>query len=330
MRNGISGLFSSRRTGKNPGVPLNINIFVFFLLILVSIIMLMLSSTNMVINFKNIGLSAFLGIRGGIYELSSFVSKTILSVRELADLKREYNELLRHLERYEEMERSNAEIYQENIRLREQLGFARTLNYKRIPAQISGRDPNNLYSAVVINKGSYSGISNDMTVVAWQDGIQALVGKVIQTGAFESLVMPIFDINSQVSARFSVSRYEGIVEGFGSAEIPLLMRFIPKRARNEINIGDIIISSGIGGIFPAGINIGRVSSISVLEYESTLEAEVIPIIDFSRLEYVFVIETVAPADEQVQSVYPDFNELMQYEQPVQESVPEIETGFSND
>jgi rod shape-determining protein MreC len=291
MRRGIFGALSQKNAGKNPGVPLNSTIYVLSSLIIVSIVMLMLSSTNTVINLKNIGLSAFFGVRGGIYELSSVVSRTILSVSELADLRKEHAELLKQLERYEEIERTNAEIYQENIRLREQLGFAGTLRYKRIPAQISGRDPNNLYSAVAINKGSYSGVKNNMAVIAWQDGIQALVGKVIQAGMFESLVMPIFDINSQVSVRFSVSRYEGIIEGQGNAEIPLLMRFIPRRARGEINIGDIIISSGMGGIFPSGLNIGRISSVYVLEYENALEAEVVPIIDFSRLEYVFVIET---------------------------------------
>ena len=170
-----------------------------------------------------------------------------------------------------------------------------------------------------------------MAVIAWQDGIQVLVGKVIQTGMFESLVMPIFDINSQVSARFSVSRYEGIIEGQGSAETQLLMRFIPRRARGEINIGDIIISSGMGGIFPSGINIGRISSVSVLEYENTLEAEAVPIIDFSKLEYVFIIETET-TDEQEQSLSAEFNEIIRLE-----SVPafvnyleEIETGVLND
>ena len=119
--------------------------------------------------------------------MSSFVSRTILSVRELSNLRQEHAELIRQLERYEELERSNVEINQENIRLREQLEFARTLRYRRIPAQISGRDPNNLFSAVVINKGSYSGVSNNMVVVAWQDGIQALVGKVILTGLLKAL-----------------------------------------------------------------------------------------------------------------------------------------------
>jgi rod shape-determining protein MreC len=282
----------------------------------------MLSSTSVVISFKNIGLSVFLGIRGGIYELFSFVSRTVLSVSELANLRKEHAELLKQLEHYEEMERTNVEIYQENIRLREQLGFARILRYKRISAQVSGRDPDNLFSAIVINKGSYSGVSNDMAVIAWQDGIQALVGKVIQTGTFESLVMPIFDINSQVSARFSVSRFEGITEGQGSAEIPLLMKFIPRRARNEINIGDIIISSGMGGIFPSDINIGRISSIVVLEYENTLEAEIIPIIDFSRLEYVFVIEAeTAEENEPAHYVFPEYNKLTQNESIYNEVEP---------
>ena len=269
---------------------LNANIFVFISLMLISIVMLMLSSSNIVINIKNMGLSMFSGIRGGIFEVSSFVSRTVLSVRELSELRKEHAELIKQLERYEELERSNAEIYQENIRLREQLDFSQTLRYRRIPAQISGWDPDNLYSALVINKGSYSGVSNNMAVIATQGGIQALVGKVIYTGVFESLVMPVFDINSHVSSRFSVSRFEGIVEGQGNSEIPLLMRFIPRRARTDIDIGDIVISSGMGGIFPEGINIGRVSSIIVPEFENTMEVEVTLMIDFTKLEYVFVIE----------------------------------------
>jgi rod shape-determining protein MreC len=282
----------SRKSGRTiPGTPLNATVYVFISLVLVSILMLMLSNIGFITNAKNLGLSVFLGVRGGIYSFSSIVSRTVLSVKELTDLRKEYAELLKQLERYEELERSSAEIYQENIRLREQLYFSRTMRYNRIPAEISGRDPDNLFSAIVINRGSFSGVKNDMAVVAWQDGIQALVGKVIQTGTFESLVMPVFYINSQVSARFSVSRYEGITEGQGNSEMPLLMRFVPKRARNEINIGDIVVSSGMGGIFPAGINIGRVNSVSVHEYISTLEVSVIPMVDFSRLEYVFIIET---------------------------------------
>ncbi|MDR1839178.1 MAG: rod shape-determining protein MreC [Treponema sp.] len=290
MRRRIFGALSQKGGGKLPGTQINANILVFVTLVLISTLMLMLSSRIFILNIKNAGLSIFSGVRGGIYEVSSFVSRTVLSVKELANLRKEHADLLRQLDRYQELERSNAEIYQENRRLKEQLDFSETLRYRRIPAQITGRDPDNNYSAVVINKGSYSGVSKDMAVVAWQNGTQALVGKVTQTGILESLVMPVFDINSNVSSRFSASRFEGIIEGQGGSEIPLLMRFVPRRARDEINIGDIVITSGMGGIFPAGINIGRVGAVNSLEYETTLEVEVNPLIDFSRLEYVFVIK----------------------------------------
>jgi len=239
-----SGAMSRKSGGKLPVTILNSSFYVFISLIIVSTLLLMFSGGKLIFHFKNTGMSIFSGIRGGIYELSSGVSRIVLSVKELANLRKEYAELLKQLERYEELERSNAEIYQENKRLREQLGFAQTLRYKRIPAQISGRDPNNLFSAVVINKGSFAGVTRDMTVVAWQNGTQALVGKVIQIGAFESLVMPVFDNNALVSSRLSVTRYEGIIEGQGNQETPLLMRFVPKRAREEINIGDIVVSRG--------------------------------------------------------------------------------------
>jgi rod shape-determining protein MreC len=151
--------------------------------------------------------------------------------------------------------------------------------------------------------------------------------------------MPIFDINSQISSRFSASRFEGIIEGQGNSEVPLLMRFIPRRARNEINIGDIVISSGIGGIFPADINIGRVSGVNVLEFENTLDAEIVPMIDFSRLEYVFVIEA-----EEIPEELQTFYEPAVFEEPLintifteeplpvfpQEITGEIETRLGND
>jgi rod shape-determining protein MreC len=280
-----------QRGGRFPKTRFSTTAYVFAALTLFSFSMLLLSTRGFIVNFKGIGLSMFSGIRGGVYELSSLVSRTVLSARELVELRREYAELLRRLVRYEELERTSAEISQENIRLREQLGFERTIHYRHIPAEIIGRDPDNLFSALVINKGTYAGVASGMSVIAWQDGAQALAGKVIQAGLFESMVMPLYDASSYISARFAVSRYEGIVEGQGSPEAPLLMRFIQKRARDEIDIGDLIVSSGLGGVYPPGINIGRVSGVAYREYELSMEVELEPTLDFSRLEYVFAIES---------------------------------------
>jgi rod shape-determining protein MreC len=135
-----------------------------------------------------------------------------------------------------------------------------------------------------------------MPVIAFHNGVQGLAGRVVNAGAFESLVMPLYDVACFVSSRFVESRHEGIVEGQGIPEVPLLMRFIPRRARDEISIGDMVISSGMGGVFPAGINIGRVSRINYQQNELAMEVELEPSIDFSRLEYVFVIKPVGGID----------------------------------
>ncbi|MCL2138118.1 MAG: rod shape-determining protein MreC [Treponema sp.] len=278
-----------KRRGKS-GRRISKEIYVFIALIAVSFALLVFSTRSLMANFKDAGLSVFSGARSGIHEITSFVSGTILSISELSRLRQEHSELLERITRYEQLERSAAEIIQENNRLREQLGFSQESEYRHIPAELIGRDPDNLFSALVINKGQSSGISRDMAVIAFQGGVQALVGKVIQARTYESLVMPLYDANLLASSRFAISRYEGIVEGQGSPDAPLRMRFIPKRARDEINAGDLVVSSGLGGIYPPGINIGRVSNVSLREYEITLEAELEPIIDFSRLEYVFIIK----------------------------------------
>jgi rod shape-determining protein MreC len=90
------------------------------------------------------------------------------------------------------------------------------------------------------------------------------------------------------------------VEGQGNNEYPLLMRLISKRARDGVHFGDMVITSGIGGgqgtgtVYPAGINIGRVSRIFYKEDETSMEVELETVLDFSRLEYVFVIAPSSP------------------------------------
>jgi rod shape-determining protein MreC len=275
-------------SGLKTRVPLEISVFA--ALMLISFSLLLFSTRSLMMNIQDAGLSVFSGVRGRVYDLSSLVSQAFLSVQELARLKTEYAELQERFARFERLEWSAAEINQENIRLREQLTFSQSLNYRHIPAELIGRDPDNLFSALVINKGTHSGVEKDMAVIAWQGGSQALVGKVIHARTFESLVMPLYDSSLLIAARFSASRYEGIVEGQGDPESALRMRFIPKRARDEINYGDLVVSSGMGGIYPPGLNIGRVSGVSYQEYETSMEVELESLIDFSRLEYVFVIE----------------------------------------
>ena len=254
------------------------------------------------------------GLRASVYRLKRLVSGTILSIQELAILKHQYDELAERISRYEQLEKTAAGIRQENNRLREQLGFSRDISYRHITAEIIGNDPDNLFSALVINKGKRDGISVNMPVIAYQKNEKSrtgdmapagtvLVGKVVQAAQFESLIIPIYDSTSYISARLGESRIEGIVEGQGSPDAPLLLRFVRRQTRGEIGIGEQVISSGLGGVFPSGILIGRVSRVLYQDTDTSIEIELESSADFSRLEYVFVIDAHSvvqhhPADEE--------------------------------
>ena len=288
---------SAKRGGEKAqrGRP-GLELYVFFVLALISFLTLFFSSRAAFVEFKSFGLTMFSGIRGGIHDISSTMLRTVLSIQELSSLRQEHTELIERIARYEQFERTAAEIRQENIRLREQLGFSQGLRHQHIPAQLIGRDPSNLFSAFVINRGTRAGVEVNMPVIAFHGGTQGLVGKVIHSGAFESLVMPLYDSRCFVASRLTGARYEGIVEGQGSPRVPLVMRYIISRARNEISIGNMVVTSGMGGIYPPGINIGRVTRIHFQETELSMEVELEPVVDFFRLESVFVIQSIEEDD----------------------------------
>ena len=161
--------------------------------------------------------------------------------------------------------------------------------YKNHPAQIIGRDPNNQYSTLTINKGSRHGIRKNMPVIAVQNGLVGLVGKVLQVGHTTSLVMPIYDYESNVSARIQDTRDVGLVSGLGWEDRPLSMKYIKKRVLPDLQYGDLIVTSGENENFMKDIPIGYINTITVQDYDSSLNIELTPVVDFGRLEQVFVL-----------------------------------------
>jgi len=275
---------------EKPRKKRRFNIYIFAFLSFVSLLLLFFSSRTVVMDFKDMGLSTYSGLRQSVHKLQSFITGTVLSIQELAVLKEQYDELAERITRYEQLERSAADIRQENNRLREQLGFSQILTYRYIAAEIIGRDPDNLFSSLVVNRGKKSGVTSNMPVIAYQNGVETLVGKVVRTARVESLVMPLYDSTSYISARLAESRIEGIVEGQGSPDVPLLLRFVRRRTRGEISIGEPVVTSGLGGVYPPGIILGRVSRVLYQDNDTSIEIEIESSTDFSRLEYVFVID----------------------------------------
>ena len=129
----------------------------------------------------------------------------------------------------------------------------------------------------------------NMPVLAFQGSNVGLVGKIVQTGRDSSMIIPIYDYQCYVAASVQTTKHRGLINGQGSADLPLIMKYVQKRAKDEISIGDRILASGENDLFPKDSPIGIVTGIKVHDYETYLELAVQPIIDFSRLDYVFVL-----------------------------------------
>ena len=263
--------------------------FILVILILISGVSLGVSSGSFIVNFQRIGYSIISTVEKGVFTVTDSVKNTFGAVRELSRLKKDYNVLSKKLENYEIMQRSNAEIRKENNQLKEQLGFVQTLSQKNYPAQIISRDVDKLYASITINRGSVNGICKNMPVIAYQNGNIGLVGKVVEVGKFTSIIMPIYSINCTVSARIQNTRDLGLITGLGTDSQPLDMKYIKKRVLNDLHYGDIIVTSGENGNYMRDVPLGTISKISVLDYDSSLDIQISPIIDFSRLETVIVI-----------------------------------------
>ena len=256
----------------------------FFVLVTLSIGMLVYTAfSDISFKPKQVGLDFFSLFQRGIVNTGKFFSQTAGSISELRNLKKEYNSLLKEYAEYQQMKQDYEHLEQENSMLKEQLGYLEKDSITKIPATVIGGDTNNFFKSIVINQGSSKGIKKDMPVIAYVDGYQSLVGKVVEVSSYSAVVKPITDRSLYVPAVLQKFRYRGLVNG-------LVMDFVSREASNRIGCGDLVVTSGFNGSYPDNIYIGKVKSISGKEYETSLRLEIEPFVDFLRLEYVFVLD----------------------------------------
>ena len=198
-------------------------------------------------------------------------------------------------------------VRKENIRLKEQINYLKTENYRNqellstysrlqrllqftettdqavLAAQVIGRDPSGFFQSVIINKGLDSGLLVNMPVVN-EDGI---VGRIVSVSDNYSKILLITDQNSAVDCIIQRSRDNGIVKGSSLFSDECIMDYVLKTS--DIQEEDTIITSGIGGIFPKGIPVGKVTDIEDPPDKLFKEITVRPFVDFSKLEEILVI-----------------------------------------
>ncbi len=184
---------------------------------------------------------------------------------------------------------------EEAARLRELLELRQILPHDTLVAQVIVRDALQWFRILTIDKGARQGVLKDAAVIS-PNGV---VGRVIRVGPSASQVQLLLDQQSGVGARIERSRVTGVVSGQVSRQSAtpdasagdLVMKFVPMLA--DVVEGDIVVTSGLEGMFPPGLVIGRVRTV-VRGSGLFKEVRVAASADFDRLEEVLVVRTPPP------------------------------------
>lgn len=183
----------------------------------------------------------------------------------------------------------------ENVRLRDLLGLAERHPYELIAARVVGRSLDRLGGSLAIDKGEADGVHPDRAVLT----PEGLVGRVERTTAHGARVLTLLHRDCAVAARVERSRVDGVVRWeFG--ERPTL-NLLYVSSQEDVKVGDRIQTSGLGGIFPAGIRIGTVTRIGLEDDGLMKEISVRPAVNFRTLEELLAyspstLPTTVPSD----------------------------------
>jgi rod shape-determining protein MreC len=183
------------------------------------------------------------------------------------------------------------QLEQENLQFREALvasGQLRRIAQMRrefevplLPSQVVGQDASAWSHALLLDRGRSSEVRSGMPVLV----DQGLVGLVNATTLHAARAMLILDRRSAVDAIIQRSRARGLVRGLGGGEL----EFVFMVRGDDVQVGDEVITSGVGGVYPKGIRVGTITSVKADREQLLHTARVKPAVDFGRLEQVFVV-----------------------------------------
>ena len=211
----------------------------------------------------------------------------------LVNLEKENRMLKEKIAQLQEENHRMNEIKLANERLRQLLQFREKNFPSMIGAEVIGRDPSFWFKSVMIDKGERDGVKKGMAVIS----PTGVIGQVLKIAPHYATVLLITDYNSAVDCIVERSRAKAIVEGKGEnrCQLKYLLR------AEEVAVGDVLITSGLGGNFPKGLMVGEVKKVDKKGHGVFQYAELVPSVDMTRLEEVFVVmeqEPLQPAHPQ--------------------------------
>ncbi len=199
---------------------------------------------------------------------------------DTSSLEAENLRLQNQIEQLETRIAAYSEMEAENARLRALLQFSQSLEYEYVGAQVTAMVPGNWFSSFTINRGETDGVAVGNVVVVG-DG---LVGKVTQVTPTSAVVTSIVDSTSNIAAMLERTRDNGIVSGtlyLNDANSVLSMDYVADASL--LQVGDRVMTSGLDGVYPKGLFVGTVHTIS------TGSLIIKPAVNFRAMEEVLVL-----------------------------------------
>lgn len=208
--------------------------------------------------------------------------------RELINVREENRRLREQLRQHQAATTSYREAVATNVRLQKLLELKESLPDPNLSARVIGRDPSQWFQTLTIDRGSSDGVERGMPAIT----VEGIVGQVIETSPHYAKVLLATDPNSAIDVIVQKNRVQGIIKGDGEG---FILHYVLRNS--DVEEGDHIITSGLGGVFPKGMAVGQVAEVVRAPRGLFQGIRVAPAADFSRLEHLLIVMKKAPLTE---------------------------------
>lgn len=218
--------------------------------------------------------------QSGVTSITGFFSSVWDGYIALVNVHDENLQLRLELEKAIALNNEYREAAATNFRLFKLLDLKKSLPPPTLTARIVGKDPSLWFKTVIINKGSSDGVKQGMPVVT----VEGIVGQIMSASPNYAKVLLATDPNSAIDVIVQRTRTKGIIKGDGAN---YQLHYVLKNL--EINEGDAIVTSGLDGVFPNGLQVGTVTKITESRRGMFQKIDIKPSVDLSQLEYLIII-----------------------------------------
>lgn len=264
-------------------------IIIIALVILISILSYALKTDKKLNTFEAIIKDTVVEIQKIVYMPFKNFSSMMTDYSSLKNVLKENKILKSNVEKLESLEAENTELKQELQQMKDELNIKHVLSdYDYLNATVVNRNANTWYNNLTIDKGSNNGIEEGMVVI----NSTGVIGKTTNVSTFSSDVKLITttDTNNKISVKITSgdNHLTGLINGYDYKTGYLEVEGISNT--ENVSVGDLVYTSGLGGVFPSGILIGKVKSITTDVYDLSKIINVSPSANFEDINYVTVLK----------------------------------------